>query len=71
MSRLLIMGSPGFTVDAMQFALRHGTGFSVLGVVDSSTDVAGEVRRARPDISAADPHRGPAALTSREPAVHG
>lgn len=54
MSRLLIIGSPGFTVEAVQFALRHGTGLSVLGVVDSSTDVAGEVRRARPDIVVVD-----------------
>jgi DNA-binding NarL/FixJ family response regulator len=54
MSRLLIIGSREFTVDAMQLALRHGTGLSVLGVVDGSTDVAGEVRRAHPDIVVLD-----------------
>jgi DNA-binding NarL/FixJ family response regulator len=54
LSRLLIIGSHGFTADAVQFALVHLTGLSLLAIADSSADVAAEVRRARPEIVVLD-----------------
>jgi DNA-binding NarL/FixJ family response regulator len=50
MKRLLIVGSDGFALRAMRFALNHIAGLSVFGVVHHHSEVGKAVARARPDV---------------------
>jgi DNA-binding NarL/FixJ family response regulator len=52
--RLLIIGSREFILLSMDFAADYAPGLSVLGLVDSSTDVVEDVGRMRPDIIVLD-----------------
>lgn len=54
MKRLLIIGSREFIVGAMDFAITHAQGLSVLGMIDSATDVIEDVRQTRPDMIVLD-----------------
>jgi DNA-binding NarL/FixJ family response regulator len=54
MKRLLIIGSREFIVGTMDFTMSFAPGLSVVGLVDSATDVLEDVRQTRPDIVVLD-----------------
>ena len=50
MKRALIIGTEGFLIRAMRFALRQAPGIQALGVLERDGSLAGAIREAHPDL---------------------
>jgi DNA-binding NarL/FixJ family response regulator len=65
MKRLAIVADHSFVVEAIRIALRHTTGFQILGYVDGRAPVGAALTEARPDVVIVDDMERPEDAVAR------